>query len=111
MIWTVSLVGYIVDGERYIDGSLVIKACLTDERQAGYYVNDPDLAIEVLSLMDQPHKMRLKITGYLAAGTTLWLVSPATKTVEVYAPGRPGRLLSQDDALDGGTLLSGFSCL
>ena len=103
--------GYVVNGERYIpDGAFVSKARVNeDDKIAGYYAYAPDLAIEVLSPTDQPHKMRLKVANYLAAGTTLWLVDPAAKTVEVYAPGQPARLLGQEDMLDGGTLLPGFS--
>ena len=69
----------------------------------------PDLAVEVLSPSDQPDVMRLKLANCLAAGVTVWVVSPEAKTVEVYTPGKRAYRLGADGTLDGGEVLPGLA--
>jgi Uma2 family endonuclease len=70
----------------------------------------PDLAVEIKSPDDTFTELREKARYYLEHGSQLvWLVYPAQRIVEVYAPGVDSRMLTQDDVLDGGDLLPGFA--
>jgi Uma2 family endonuclease len=53
--------------------------------------------------------MRTKVVNYLRAKTTVWIIDPDKKRVEVYAPDKSPRTLSVSDVLDGGDVLPGFS--
>lgn len=103
--------GYIVGEDRYIpDVAFVRTDRLTDApRIDGYYPVAPDLAIEVLSPTDAPRKVRAKVLNYLQAGTTVWLIDPVDRLVEVYVPGKPAVLLDVTGTLNGGEVLPGFS--
>lgn len=102
--------GYQVSGERYApDVAFISRARQPELAAEGYNPTPPDLAVEVVSPSDPAPKLTLKVANYLAAGTVVWVVYPATQTVEVYAPGQPGRTLTIKDTLDGGAILPGFS--
>ncbi|MEO2091084.1 MAG: Uma2 family endonuclease, partial [Gemmataceae bacterium] len=76
-----------------------------------YFEIPPDLLVEVLSTDDRRRDVREKIRGYIGAGVPLvWLVDPDTRTVTVYAGSLRGLELDETDQLDGGAVLSGFSC-
>ncbi len=91
-------------------GAFVRTDRLTDApRIDGYYPVAPDLAIEVLSPTDAPRKVRAKVMNYLQAGTTVWLIDPVDRLVEVYVPGKPAVLLDVAGTLNGGEVLPGFS--
>mgnify|MGYP002621471298 CR=1 FL=1 len=104
--------GYQVGGERYIpDVGFIRYERQTGDDTAAYYPAAPDLAVEVISNPRNETEMRdlrLKIAGYTAAGTTIWIVDPFARTVEVYQPGQSARTLDEDGTLDGGELLPGF---
>jgi Uma2 family endonuclease len=104
--------GYQVGGNRYAPDVAFISFARSPELAAeGYHPVAPDLAVEV----DHPPSMTsaqlltIKVTGYLLAGTTVWIIRPALRTVEVYTPGAPARLLGLEDTLDGGAVLPGFT--
>jgi Uma2 family endonuclease len=102
--------GYRVGGERYIpDVAFISKARQPVPSREAYNPNAPDLAVEVLSPTDDPGDLRLKVTNYLAAGTTVWVVDPEGQRVEVHAPGQPATRTGPDGTLDGGELLPGFT--
>jgi len=102
--------GYIVNGERYIpDAAYISKARQPVTPTDAYIPLAPDLAVEVLSLTNDDHEMRIKIAHYTAAGTLVWLIDPDKQRVEVYHPGQPPRILTGDDTLDGGDVLPGFT--
>lgn len=70
----------------------------------------PDVAAEVLSPSDTYPVVRAKLDDYLQAGTAaVWLVDPASRTIEVHAPGAPRRLLHVGDTLAGGEAFPGFT--
>ncbi|MBI5958620.1 MAG: Uma2 family endonuclease [Chloroflexi bacterium] len=101
--------GYRVAGERYIpDVGFISNARQPQPSHEAYNSNAPDLAVEVLSPTDQPDEMRVKVINYLAAGTTVWIVDPARKRVEVYTAGPRVRMVNEDGMLDGGSVLPGF---
>ena len=54
--------------------------------------------------------MRQKLRDYFDAGCQLvWLVDPDRRTVAVHTSPKKVAVLTEDDTLDGGTVLPGFS--
>ena len=77
----------------------------------GYFEIPPDLAVEVLSPDDRRKDVRAKIKEYLFYGVKLvWLVDPETRIVTVYRESPRGVELDEDDSLDCGDILPGFTC-
>jgi Uma2 family endonuclease len=77
----------------------------------GYFEIPPDLAVEVLSPDDRRKDVRAKIKEYLFYGVKLvWLVDPETRIVTVYRESPRGVELDEDDLLDCGEILPGFTC-
>jgi Uma2 family endonuclease len=70
----------------------------------------PDLAVEVLSPSNTEEEMDRKRQDYFGAGCKLvWLVDPDARTVTVFTGPDQSAVLREDQALDGGTVLPGFS--
>jgi Uma2 family endonuclease len=70
----------------------------------------PDLAVEVLSKSNTVAEMDEKIALYFAAGTRLvWVINPRRRTAAVYSSPTEVRILAEQDSLDGGEVLPGFS--
>jgi Uma2 family endonuclease len=70
----------------------------------------PDLAADVLSPSDRMAEALSTVTMYLQAGVQLvWLLDPETRTISVFRPDVAPRTLHEDDTLDGGNVLPGFS--
>jgi Uma2 family endonuclease len=102
--------GYWVGGDRFIpDAAYISKARQPVQPSEAYNPLAPDLAVEVLSPSNDDDEMRIKIASYLAAGTLLWVIDPIKERVEVYQQGQPAHILSADDSLDGGDVLTEFS--
>lgn len=106
---TTDSAGYLVATDRYLPNVAVLRL----DRQAelvrgGYNPIAPDLAVEIDSLVDR-QVLRIKLANYLVAGTTLWLVVPTAKQVEVYTPGKPAALLGIDGTLNPGAILPSFT--
>ena len=75
-----------------------------------FFPGSPDLAVEVLSPSDRFSDVVQKARDYLAAGSLLvWVLDPQGRTSAVFYPDGSARLLGEDDALDGGDVLRGFS--
>ena len=71
----------------------------------------PDLAIEVLSPGESASELEEKLDDYLYSGTQLtWVVDPARRTVMIVAADAPVRWLRESETLDGGKVVSGFTC-
>ena len=69
----------------------------------------PDLAVEVLSPEDTASEILKKVEEYLAGGVPLvWVVDPANQKVTVYRSLQDIKILSADQELDGGEVISGF---
>jgi Uma2 family endonuclease len=70
----------------------------------------PDLAVEILSPDDRMVQVMEKVTFYLANGVRLmWVVNPEARTVMVMSSPSSSRILTEDETLDGGDVLPGFS--
>ena len=77
----------------------------------GYFEIPPDLAVEVLSPDDRRKDVRAKIKEYLFYGVPLiWLVDPENRIAWVYQGSPRGTELDEEDPIDGGSVLPGFSC-
>ncbi len=70
----------------------------------------PDLAVEVLSESNTPAEMRIKTGEYFTAGARLvWLVDPKSRAVTVLESPHDSITLHEQDQLDGGAVLPGFT--
>ena len=90
-------------------------AWISGERAArpplpGFPEGAPDLAVEVKSPTDTYAEMERKGQRWLEFGCRLvWVAYPERRTIAVHRPGLPPVTLGEDDTLDGGELLPGFS--
>jgi Uma2 family endonuclease len=70
----------------------------------------PDLVAEVVSPYDRVAEVNGTVPQWLDAGIRLvWIVDPETRVVVAHEPEGVAHLLREDDALDGGDVLPGFS--
>jgi Uma2 family endonuclease len=70
----------------------------------------PDLVVEVLSKGNTKPEMARKLAEYFRAGVGLvWYVDPKRRTVRVYTSPDNSVVLSEDQHLDGGDVLPGFT--
>ena len=77
----------------------------------GYRAGAPDLAVEVKSPNDSRPEMFAKAQMWIGYGTRIVLVlDPAPVTVTVYRPSAEPLIFGEEDVLDLGDLLPGFSC-
>lgn len=69
----------------------------------------PQWAVEIISPTDKAAAVRDKREMYLRAGILLWEVYYPSRSVDVYAPGKPMKTYSMGDVLDGGDVLPDFT--
>ena len=70
----------------------------------------PDLAVEVMSPSNTAREMEKKVALYFAAGArAVWVFNPKKKTVAVYTSPTDVRTLSEEETLEGGDVLPGFT--
>ena len=70
----------------------------------------PSLAVEVLSTSNTPAEMRRKRQEYFDSGVSLvWIVDLEDRTVQVFTSAKRSRTLTEEDTLDGGEVLPGFT--
>jgi Uma2 family endonuclease len=82
-----------------------------DVRPRGYLEVVPDLVAEVISPNASPVEVNDKTQMWLRYGVRLvWEVDPEARTVTAHYPDRPYATFGEDDMLDGGDVLPGFSC-
>lgn len=71
----------------------------------------PDLAVEVVSPSDHFTRINRKVIEYLDKGVRLiWVVDPEDRTVTMYRSRTNYAILTENETLDGGDVLPGFSC-
>jgi Uma2 family endonuclease len=86
---------------------------LTDSQQDGFPPLAPDFIIELVSPSDLKNQryedLQAKMQEYLDNGVKLgWLIEPLAKTVEIYRPDKPVKILNNPRTLSGENVLSGF---
>ena len=76
----------------------------------GYQNFAPDLVVEIKSPSDTPGEVTERAAMWLGFGSReVWYGDPERTSVTRYRPGEEPRALGEDDVLDGGDLLPGFS--
>jgi len=77
----------------------------------GYWPGAPDLAVEVVSPSDTYTEVEEKVEEYLESGAkAVWVVNPRRKTVSTYHSLTEVTILTEQDILEGGTIVPGFPC-
>ncbi len=81
------------------------------EEQDGFWAIAPDLVAEVVSPYDTAQDVQTKVVEWLAAGVRLvWVVYPDERMVTEYRSLTQVRVLTEEDSLDGGDVVPGFTC-
>jgi Uma2 family endonuclease len=76
----------------------------------GFWPGAPDLAVEVISPSDRYSDVWEKISEYLDAGTAMVVVvDPPQRTVSVHRSRTDIAVLTEDDVLDGGDVVPGWT--
>ncbi len=102
--------GYVVSGERYMpDVAFISRQRQPEPCHDAWNPNAPDLAVEVFSPTDDHRLLLVKVSNYLAAGTTVWVVYPDQKEVHVHRPGKGAEVLASAGTLSGDALLPDFT--
>ncbi len=71
----------------------------------------PDLVVEIFSPSDSLAAINDKALMWLRFGVQLvWVIFPESRTLEVHSSSAPPVLLGEQDQLDGGSVLPGFTC-
>jgi Uma2 family endonuclease len=77
----------------------------------GYSQVVPDLAVEIFSPSDSLAAVNDKALMWLRFGVQLvWVIFPESRTLEVHSASAPPVQLGEQDQLDGGAVLPGFTC-
>lgn len=75
-----------------------------------FFPGAPDLAVEVVSPDDTAAGLEAKVHEYLSSGTQqVWLAYPESRRVHVYHRDGTARWYTEEDTLESGDLLPGFS--
>lgn len=95
---------------RLPDFALVLQERLRGVRGDEPFRGAPDFAVEIMSPDDRMSDVLDKVRFYLEHGVRLvWVIDPRTRTVLVWSSWGSPRLLTEEDTLDGGDVLPGFS--
>jgi Uma2 family endonuclease len=74
-----------------------------------FWPGAPDLAVEVISPGNTHREIEEKIKEYLAAGVgAVWIISPKQRTLTVHRASAEPVTLTENDTLDGGSVVMGF---
>lgn len=99
------------DTVRGADVAFVRRERLPDPPPVAFAAFAPDLAVEILSPSDRPGAVLAKVADYLSGGTRLiWVIDPMRRTARIYHEDGAELVIGERDALDGGSVLPGFSC-
>ena len=81
-----------------------------DDDSDGYLEVAPELVVEIISPNDSQDEVDKKTRMWLRLGVLMVVeVYPMRRAVAVHRPGAPAVTLTDDDVLDGGDVLPGFS--
>ena len=76
----------------------------------GYGEFAPDLVVEIRSPSDRVGAVLAKVGEWLDAGSRIvWVVDPSRRLVTVYSADGSQAVLGNEDVLDAGNLLPGFT--
>lgn len=78
---------------------------------AAFWEGAPDLVVEVVSPFDRPSEVATKVREWIEAGARqVWVLYGDNRTVHVARSMQDRVTLSEDEILDGGDAVPGFSC-
>jgi Uma2 family endonuclease len=99
------------DTVRAPDVAFVSQSRVDEIPPAGFARLAPDLAVEVVSPNDRPGEVLAKVAQWLDAGSKLvWVIDPTRARAVVYRENGDVAIVAPDGALDGETVLPGFTC-
>ncbi len=106
--------GYILTQDpltiRQPDVSVLSKDRIAATDAESYFQGAPDLAVEIVSPSDSVQDLQAKMNQYLAAGAgQVWVLYPKTKNVHVFSRTSALQILNENQILEGGDSLPGFS--
>lgn len=82
-----------------------------DVRERRYAQVVPDLVVEIVSPNDRPVPVFDKAQMWLRHGVRLvWITDPEARTITALPQSGPTRTYTENDTLDGGDVLPGFTC-
>ncbi len=82
-----------------------------DVKVRGYYEVVPDLVVEIVSPSDQPREVAERVAMWQSFGVPLvWAVYPVERIVAAHVLEGSTVIYTEDDTLDGGTVLPEFRC-
>ena len=82
-----------------------------DVKVRGFYEVVPDLVVEIVSPDDSPEYVAQRVAMWHSFGVALvWAVYPVARTVAAHPLNGTALLYTEDDTLDGGTVLPDFRC-
>lgn len=98
------------DTVRAPDVAFVTRARIEEVGEVpGYWPGAPDLAVEVVSPSDTHTEVTEKSLAWLEAGCSMVLaIDPSQRAVTVYRSLEDIRILTDQDAIDGGDVVPGF---
>jgi Uma2 family endonuclease len=100
------------DTVRAADVAFISHSRLPEPPPSGFAKMAPDLVVEVLSPDDRPGKVLAKVADWLRGGSRLiWVIDPMHRRARVYRADGSESHVSADGALEGESVLPGFSCL
>jgi Uma2 family endonuclease len=102
--------GWKIGDERYVPDVAVVLKPKTLSLE-WFNSQTPDLVVEVdyPSSRESRRHLMVKVANYLSAGVVVWVVYPEDREVYVFVPGQPVKILTENDTLDGGAVLPGFT--
>lgn len=78
----------------------------------GFEQGAPDLAIEIISPFEDRQEAESKLREYFDSGARLvWHVFPDSRSVQVFMSPADSRVLTVEQEINGGDVLSGFRCI
>lgn len=99
------------DTVRAPDVAFVSKARHPEIPRRGYAPFAPELAVEILSPDDRPGEVLSKVADWLDAGVHIvWVIDPERREARVYRADGTQSTIGESSALDGESVLPGFSC-
>lgn len=99
------------DTVRAPDIAFVRKERVPHPATSGFPALAPDLVVEVLSPDDRPGETLAKVGDWLDAGAQLvWVIDPERRIARIYRQDGSESIISENDRLQGESVLPGFSC-
>jgi Uma2 family endonuclease len=98
------------DTVRAPDIAFIPQAKIPEKLPKGWITVVPDLVVEVVSPNDRWSEVQDKIADWLRFGVRMiWVSDAESRSISVYRPDQPLRVLTEQDTLEGEEIVPGFS--